>query len=157
MRFAIREFAFGLVLLPVAVVGLATFFVPYQLTAIASRIATRESDVIATAQVISGTVIYGVWLVALVLAAWLARGPVAALLVAFATPALALAALFAMERESAVLDAVRAWVLLGRASGETRERLRRRRSELADVLDQVHDWMTAAQDIAAAPVAEQRR
>jgi 1-acyl-sn-glycerol-3-phosphate acyltransferase len=156
-RFAIREFFFGLVLLPVAVVGLATFFVPYQLTAIASRIATRESDVIATAQVIAGTVIYGVWLAALVLAAWLARGPVAAVLMAFVTPLLALAALFAIERESAVIDAVRAWLLLRRASGETRERLRRRRSELADVLDQVHDWMTTAPEIAGAPTAEQRR
>ncbi len=157
MRFAIREFFFGLVLLPVAVVGLATFFVPYQLTAIASRIATRESDVIATAQVIAGTVIYGVWLTALVLAAWLARGPLAAVLVAVLTPALALAALFAIERESAVIDAVRAWLLLRRASGETRERLRRRRSELADVLDQVYDWMTTAPEIAGAPTAEQRR
>jgi glycerol-3-phosphate O-acyltransferase/dihydroxyacetone phosphate acyltransferase len=154
-RFAIREIVFGLVLLPLAAVGLAAFFIPYQLTAIASRIATRESDVIATAQVIAGTVIYGVWLAALATAAWVIGGSTAALTVAIATPLLALAALFAIERESAVIDAVRAWLLLRRASSETRERLRRRRSELADVLDQVHGWMTAA-DSAAEPAGGER-
>jgi 1-acyl-sn-glycerol-3-phosphate acyltransferase len=150
-RFAIREILFGIVLLPLAALGLAAFFIPYQLTAVASRIATRESDVIATAQVVAGTVIYGVWLAALMTAAWMIRGSAAALTVAIATPVLAVAALFAIERESAVIDAVRAWVLLRRASGETRERLRRRRSELADVLDQVHDWMTSADPATASP------
>jgi hypothetical protein len=54
----------------------------------------------------------------------------------------AVAGLFAVERESAVLDAVRAWFLLRRTSADTRERLRRRRSELADVLDEVNTWLT---------------
>jgi hypothetical protein len=51
--------------------------------------------------------------------------------------------LFAIERESAVIDAVRAWWLLNRASPGARRRLRRHRSELADVLDQVHAWLEA--------------
>jgi hypothetical protein len=56
-------------------------------------------------------------------------------------PSLAVGGLFAIERESAVLDAVRAWWLLTRTRADTRERLRRRRSELADVLDEVNTWM----------------
>jgi 1-acyl-sn-glycerol-3-phosphate acyltransferase len=155
-RFAIREVLFGIVLLPLAALGLVAFFIPYQFTAIASRIATRESDVIATAQVVAGTMIYGAWLAALMTVAWLIRGSAGALIVGIATPVLAVAALFAIERESAVIDAVRAWVLLRRASGETRERLRRRRSELADVLDQVHDWMMSA-GAATSPVGGEQR
>ena len=53
----------------------------------------------------------------------------------------AVAALFAIERESAVIDAVRAWWLLRRAHHDTRARLRRRRSELADLLDEVNRWL----------------
>jgi hypothetical protein len=58
-------------------------------------------------------------------------------------PVLALASLVALEREAAVLDTVRSWLLLRRPGPDTRERLRRRRSELADVLDQVHQWLQA--------------
>ena len=58
------------------------------------------------------------------------------------------AGLFAFERESAVLDAVRAWFLLTRTKADTRERLRRRRSELADVLDEVNTWLIEQSEIA---------
>ena len=60
-----------------------------------------------------------------------------------ALPLVAVAGLFAVERESAVLDTVKAWLLLRRTRGETRERLRRSRSELADVLDEINDWLNA--------------
>jgi hypothetical protein len=56
-------------------------------------------------------------------------------------PMLAIAGLFAVERESAVIDAVRAWWVLTRTRADTRERLRRRRSELADILDEVNSWL----------------
>jgi hypothetical protein len=56
---------------------------------------------------------------------------------------LAVLALLALERESSVLAAIRSWILLQRAHRDTRERLRRRRSELADVLDQVQQWLEA--------------
>ena len=73
--------------------------------------------------------------------AWWLGGPRAALLTALLLPILALLSLFAIERESAVIDAVRAWLRLRRAAGETRERLRRRRSDLADLLDDVNEWL----------------
>jgi hypothetical protein len=59
---------------------------------------------------------------------------------AFLLPLIAVAALFALERESAVLDAVRAWFTIERAPAGT-QALRRRRSELADVLDEVREWL----------------
>jgi hypothetical protein len=48
----------------------------------------------------------------------------------------------ALARESAVLDAVRAWWVLQRTGPDAQEGLRRKRSELADLLDEVHTWLT---------------
>jgi glycerol-3-phosphate O-acyltransferase / dihydroxyacetone phosphate acyltransferase len=145
-RFAAREIALGMVLLPLCALGLVVFFVPYQLTGFIARRVARERDVLATAQLFSGLVIYGAWLVALGAIVWLAAGPIAAVVAALIVPAVAVAALFALERESAVLDAVRAWWLLRRAHHDTRARLRRRRSELADLLDEVNQWLNPKQD-----------
>ena len=140
MHFAFREAALAIVLGPIAVAGLVLFFVPYWLTDVAARLATRESDVTASAKVIAGAIVYSVWLGVLVAAAWLLRGPLAALAVAALLPAVAVAALFALERESAVLDAARAWLLVERSPTRTRA-LRRQRSDLADVFDDVYDWL----------------
>jgi glycerol-3-phosphate O-acyltransferase / dihydroxyacetone phosphate acyltransferase len=139
--FAVREIALGTVMLPLCALGLVVFFLPYQLTGFVARHVARERDVLATAQVFSGLAIYGAWLAAVGTAVWWAAGQTAAVAAALLVPAVAIAALFAIERESAVIDAVRAWWLLRRAHGHTRARLRRRRSELADLLDDVNRWL----------------
>ncbi len=144
--FATREIALGIILLPLCVLGLVVCFVPYQLTGFIARRVARERDVVATAQFFSGLVIYGAWLVALGALVWFTAGPVAAAVATLLVPAVAVAALFALERESAVLDAVRAWWLLRRAHRDTRARLRRRRSELADLLDEVNQWLNPRPD-----------
>jgi glycerol-3-phosphate O-acyltransferase / dihydroxyacetone phosphate acyltransferase len=141
--FAARELALGFFLLPLCLIGLILFFVPYQLTGIIARRITRERDVIATAQVFTGAAIYAAWLAAIGGLVWWAAGRTAGLATVLAMPVVALAALFAIERETAVLDAVRAWWLLRRARDDTRQRLRRTRSELADVLDEVNRWLDA--------------
>ena len=74
-RFAIREGLLAIVLGPLAVAGLVLFFVPYWLTAVAARLATKESDVAATAKLISGAIIYAVWLAVLVTVLWLTSAP----------------------------------------------------------------------------------
>jgi hypothetical protein len=140
VRFAVREGALAIVLAPLAIAGLILFFVPYWLTGVAAGLATRESDVAASAKVVAGAIIYSVWLAVLVTAAWLALGATAAWIAAVLLPIVALAALFALERESAVLDAVRAWLLIERAPTGTRA-LRRQRSELADIFDEVYGWL----------------
>jgi hypothetical protein len=142
-RFAARELALGVLLVPLCVAGLAVFVVPYYLTGFAARRAARQRDVMATAQVIAGALIYGAWLALLSAIAWRAGGRPLGLATLAGIPLLALASLFALEREAAVVDAVRSWILLRRARGDTRERLRRRRSELADVLDQVYTWLAS--------------
>jgi predicted O-methyltransferase YrrM len=57
------------------------------------------------------------------------------------TPALAVAGLVAIERESAALRTARSWLALRGAHPRTRQHLRRRRGELADVLDEVNSWL----------------
>ena len=141
LRFALRELAVALVLLPLSLAAVVVFAVPYRLTALVARRTTDEPDVTATAKVIGGALIYTAWLASLGAAAWWLAGPRIALFLLTALVALAVAGLFAIERETAVADAVRAWVLLRRTGGDTRERLRRRRSELADLLDDVGRWV----------------
>jgi glycerol-3-phosphate O-acyltransferase / dihydroxyacetone phosphate acyltransferase len=142
-RFALREAEIAIVLVPLAVAGLALFFVPYWLTALAARLATRESDVAASAKLIGGAVIYAAWLAFLVGIVWWAFGAVPAIAAALLLPPFAVAALFALEREAAVVDAIRAWRRVRRAPAGTRL-LRRRRDDLADVLDEVYEWLAAA-------------
>jgi 1-acyl-sn-glycerol-3-phosphate acyltransferase len=146
VRFALRELALAAVLLPLSSAALVVFAAPYRLTALAARRATNEPDVTATAKVVGGALIYTAWLASLGAAAWRLVGPGFALLVLSALVAVAIAGLFAIERETAVADAVRAWVRLRRTGGGTRERLRRRRSELADVLDDVGRWLAPTTD-----------
>jgi 1-acyl-sn-glycerol-3-phosphate acyltransferase len=145
-RFAARELLFAVPLVPVAAVGLAVFFPPYRLTGIAARASTSDTDVAATAKVGLGAVIHAAWLAAVAGAAWALSGAGAAVLVAAAMPVLAVAALFAIEREAAVLDTVRAWLQLRRSRRQTQARLRRTRSELAGILDEVHAWLTERSD-----------
>jgi 1-acyl-sn-glycerol-3-phosphate acyltransferase len=142
VRFAIRETAAAVVLLPLAMMALLLFAVPYYLTAYGARWFTREPDVAATAKVVGGFLIYAAWLAVLAGATWWAAGPRTGLIAGLALPFVAVSGLFAIERESAVRDAARAWFLLRRTKPDTRERLRRRRSELADVLDDVNAWLS---------------
>lgn len=144
-RFAMREGLLAFVLVPLALAGMVLFFVPYWLTALVARLVTKESDIAASAKLIAGAVIYAVWLAVLIAALWLTTGVVAASLGVVLLPAFAVAALFAIERESAVLDAIRAWRLVRRARTGTRA-LKRQRSDLADVLDEVYEWLKTSQE-----------
>ena len=140
VRFAIRETALALMLAPVALAGLAVFFVPYGATAVASAAATREEDVTASAKVFAGAAVHAAWCCVLIAALAFTWGPAAAWIGAAILPLLALTALFAIERESAVLETVAAWWTVRRARSGTRA-LRRRRSELADVLDEAYAFI----------------
>ena len=142
-RFAVREAAAALVLGPIAIAGLVLFWVPYHFTATLARLATRERDVAATAKVFVGAGVYAAWLLGIASLAWQAGGARAGLIAAAAIPLIAIAALFAIERETAVVDTVRSWWMLRRAKAGTRARLRDARSELADVLDETYEWLSA--------------
>ncbi len=139
--FAGRELALAVVLLPLCAAGFAIFFVPYHVTAFVARRVVQQRDVFATAQVFAGVVVYGAWLALIGLLVGRFAGTTAAWLTLATLPLLAIASLAAIERESAVVDAIRAWAHLRRAHLHTRARLRRDRGELAEVLDAVQRWL----------------
>jgi hypothetical protein len=137
----VRELAFSTILLPLSALGFAIYFVPYHLTALIARLVTRERDIVATAQVFTGVVVYGLWLGAIGAMVWSVAGTLAAWATMAALMPLSIVSLIAIERETAVIDAVHAWWHLRHARHDTRERLRRHRRELADVLDEVQRWL----------------
>jgi glycerol-3-phosphate O-acyltransferase/dihydroxyacetone phosphate acyltransferase len=139
--FALRELAFAIALLPLCALGFAVYFVPYHATAWIARRVARQRDIYATAQVFTGIVVYGVWLAVIGALIWRIAGRSVAWASVALLPALAVLSLVAIERETAVVDAVRAWWHLRRARHDTRERLRRHRKELAEVLDDVQRWL----------------
>lgn len=67
----------------------------------------------------------------------------AGLMTAAALPPLAVAGLLALEREAAVFETARSWLMLRRARRQSRAWLKRARADLADLLDQVYDWLSA--------------
>ncbi len=56
-------------------------------------------------------------------------------------PVLAAVGLFAIERESSAFRTARSWLALRGAHANTRKRLRRHRAELAEVLDEVNEYL----------------
>jgi hypothetical protein len=140
IRFAARETLIAVGLVPLCLAGLIVFFVPYWLTGLAAKQTAPERAMLATAQLIGGTVIYGLWLALFMVGAWRMGGANAAIAMAVAIPVLAVVSLFAIERESAVIDTIRAWWSI-RSRGATRDRLKRRRSEIVDVIEEVRAWL----------------
>ena len=141
-RFAIREGLLALVLVPLALLSLAFFVIPYQLTALVSRFAPDYKSR-GIWSVCAGTVAYGGWTGAIAGAVAWRTDAVSGLLAGGAVVALAFGGVAAIERERAVLRTARAFFALRQTPLGARARLRRQRAALADVLDQVQDWLQA--------------
>ena len=142
-RFVVRELAVAIVLVPICVIGVALFVVPWFLTDLAARCMARGLDVEATVKILGGGTIYAGWAAGIAAVVWRLAGPAAALGTLVALPAVAVAALFAVERETAVLEAAGAWLALRQASPRARRHLARKRSEVVRLLDEVRAWMAA--------------
>ncbi len=142
VRFVLKELPLAILLVPVAAVAVVVFFVPYVVTAAVAGL-QRETDVTASAKVIAGTIFYAAWTLFLAALAGWRLGSTAGLLTLAALPPLAAFGLFALERESAAIRTARSWLALRGAHRATRQRLRRHRAELADVLDEVNRWLAS--------------
>ena len=153
--FVAREVPLAILLVPIAVIAALVFAVPYALTSAAARV-TNDMDVTATAKVVGGVVIYSVWIALLGGLAWWFAGPAVAIAMVVGCPLLAITGLFAIERETSAWRTARAWLALRGARGTTRAAFRRRRAELAGVLEEVNDWMTS-RDVDAARSADHLR
>ncbi len=144
VRFAARELPLALVLVPVCVLSAAVFVVPYTLVDLVAENRWVAPDIRATVKVLGGLVIYLVWLVLLtVLSAKLAGGG-AAVAIALSLPLLAVAGVFAWERELSALSSVRTWWALQRTSPRALRLLRGRQDELTRLLDAAARWVDGA-------------
>jgi hypothetical protein len=94
-------------------------------------------DVMASAKVIAGALIYGAWSGLLAIITARLWGTPAGLLVLAFLPLLAVGGLFAIERESAAWRTARSWLALRTARQSTKSRLMQQRAELAEVLEQI--------------------
>jgi 1-acyl-sn-glycerol-3-phosphate acyltransferase len=141
MAFILREGLAAIVLVPVALAGLTIFWVPQRLTGWIARRATSERDIAATAKVFAGAAVYAAWIVLIVTDLWWSFGTVAGLSTAAAVPLLAIAGLFAIEREVSAVETARSWLVLRRAKGQSRRSLKHARSDLAELLEQTYEWL----------------
>ena len=81
----------------------------------------------------SGAAVYALGLRRSSTAVWRVFGMTAGIWTAAAVPLLAVAGLFAIEREAAVIETARSWLMLRRARHQSRARLKQARSELARI------------------------
>lgn len=140
VRFAVREGALGLLLVPLALLTLAVFVVPYWVT---GRFSRRAPDIQsrATWQLLAGAAAYPAWIVVVAAMIGAGVGATAGLLSVPGLAALALGGMGAVERELSVLRTVRAFRALRRTPAEARDALHRQRAVIADVLDRAREWL----------------
>ncbi len=140
VRFVAREALLGIVLGPVALAGVAAFAVPYWLTGWIGRWAP-SSDLRATWQAFGGLVVYSAWVgLAAGSVAW-RLGALAGVTALVASPCLAVAALFALERELAVVRLAQAYLATRQTPARAVARLRRQQEDIATLLEQVAEWL----------------
>ncbi len=136
-RFVLRELPLAFVLVPLASFAIAVFAAPYAMTAAAAKL-SKDTDVTATMKALGGIAIYGVWIAVISVVIGLSFGPATGAAGVVLLPALAVAGLFALERESSAWQTARSWLAVRSAHPTTTKVLKRRRAELALVLEQVY-------------------
>jgi 1-acyl-sn-glycerol-3-phosphate acyltransferase len=145
-RFVAREAIYALGLMPIAAAGCLLFAVPYAATDLLARIPS-DLEVKATWKLIGGVLLYGLWLAMISLAAGFLFGPVSALVVLVVAPTLGLLALAALERETGTWETIRAYLMRQSAPASLKHWFVRRRSDLADLLEQTHEWLNSAPEV----------
>ena len=140
VRFTVREGLLAALLGPLALLSVLLFAVPYWITGLVGR-QVRALESRATGQLVGGVLIYGVWMGLLAAAVGLAYGaattPAAFLLLSI----LAVAGLFALEREAAVIGTVRAFLAIRHTPLKARAHLKRQRAEIVTVLERAREWL----------------
>ncbi len=140
IRFAVREALLAVVLAPLALVGLLLFAVPYGVTSVLAR-QPASLEHRATWNALGGTVIYGAWILGIAVVAGLRSGVPVGVGVFCLLPAVAVASIFAVEREAAIVRIVSAFLALRQTPLVARARLARQRNNIATVLENIQRWI----------------
>jgi 1-acyl-sn-glycerol-3-phosphate acyltransferase len=138
-RFAVRETTRLVLLAPLIAVGVVAFFVPYQAIKWLIRALRVGLEEQATYKVFGAAILYPLWIALLATGAAMWQGPLAAWAVAAGAPVLAVATLFAWEREAAVFETVRSYFARQRMSPRAARALVRHQRSIADLLDRLGD------------------
>jgi glycerol-3-phosphate O-acyltransferase / dihydroxyacetone phosphate acyltransferase len=141
--FVLREALWGLFLLPLCLGGFLVWAVPYYATDAFIRITKPSPDVTATYKAMSGGVFHLVWFILLLVGAGVLAGWTTALLVFFIAPLIGILALFAIEQETEILEAVKTFLAARLVRQETLVRFRKGRNELADLMEEAYHWLQA--------------
>ena len=140
VRFTVREGLLAALLGPLALLSVLLFAVPYWITGLVGR-QVRALESRATGQLVGGVLIYGVWMGLLAAAVGFAYGAATAPAAFFLLSILAVAGLFALEREAAVIGTVRAFLAIRHTPLKARAHLKRQRAEIATVLERAREWL----------------
>lgn len=136
VRYVLRNLVATVAGLPVALIGAAAYFAPYQLIRLIVALARPDVDLIATVKVLGSVIFFVPWHIALIVAAGVWLGPLAAVLAALGLPACALYTHHFIETR---LDAWRrarmALKLIGRRGGELGAPLRAERDAIRAEID----------------------
>ena len=140
VRFTVREGLLAALLGPLALLIVLLFAVPYWITGLVGR-QVRALESRATGQLVGGVLIYGAWMGLLAAAVGLTYGAATAPAAFFLLSILAVAGLFALEREAAVIGTVRAFLAIRHTPLKARAHLKRQRAEIATVLERAREWL----------------
>ena len=157
-RFARRELPLAIVLVPLAATALLIFAVPYFLTAVAAKL-SKDMDVTATMKVLGGIAIHGAWVGMLATAIGATLGSAWGIASLAVLPGVAVAGLIALERETSAWQTARSWVAARSAHATTMKALKRRRAELAEVLERIYEQLfaeTATSSVSSAGTSQRR-
>lgn len=136
-RFAVRETFWLAALAPLLAAGFAAFFVPYQSIKWLARALPIDLEEQATWKVIGGGLLYPLWMAAIGVTVAARAGATWGWAAGLAGPLLAVATLWAWEREVAVLETVRSYLALQRLSSRAARALARHQEAIASLLDEL--------------------
>lgn len=151
-RFVIRNLLVGLLGLPVAALGVATYVVPYQAVRLLVGAIDPEADLVATVKVLASVLLFGIWQIALYIALVVWCGWLLGTALAIALPVAALYGLGFIERRVAAVHRARmTWRLI--RSGEVGSTLRAERAALRAEIEALATLYARAEPSGDAPLS----
>jgi 1-acyl-sn-glycerol-3-phosphate acyltransferase len=146
-RFAVRESLLFALLLPLLVVGTVTFAVPYFLIKwLTTRVLPIGLEEQATYKVFGAVLFYPAWMAIVAAVVGNLTSAAAGWVTAAALPPLAVATLFALEREESIVDTVRAYFAWQRMSPAAARALIAQRQEIAEAVGALEVQRSAVAD-----------
>lgn len=118
----------------VAVAAIVLFWIPYEVTGFVAGRLAPDKDTVSTFRVLTGAVVFTLWILALAAVATLQAGWWIGAAMLLAMPVIAITGLYALERWRHTFTRVRRWMLLRRQDPRILG-LRERQHELAQRLD----------------------